>query len=258
MQIQGCRFVITGGNRGIGLAVAQMAASMQAHVYIVARSWDGELESELKKIGAASVHLIKCDLSVCEQVEELSVRLINEEIDILFNNAGVLTGGLIENQELDEIYKMFQINLNAVVHLSRAIIPGMINRGRGKIINNSSVSAFMHFPCASTYAASKAAIAAFTSCLESELIGTGVTTLCLITPGIKTRMFDEIAAKYSKNMSTPKEYLTPTEYANKIKKAIESDISVLYPQGSTAIALWVARHLNPAFRFIIRKIFHRA
>lgn len=198
MNIKAARIAVTGGNRGIGLAFAEMVAAEGAHVVMVSRSLDENLKKNLLKKGALSVTLVKADLSTREAVQSLSEELVKMEIDILFNNAGLLTGGLIEEQSLDEIYAMFQVNLNALIHLTRAVIPGMIQRGRGKIINNSSVSAFMHFPCASTYAASKAAVVAFTDCIEMELAGTGVSTLCLITPGIKTRMFDEIEIKYAK------------------------------------------------------------
>lgn len=257
MKIQGSHFLITGGNRGIGLAVAEMAARAGAHVHIVSRSSAGELESNLKSLGAPSVHLWQADLSTRAGVDKLVENLSNVEIDILFNNAGLLTGGLIEEQPLDDIYSMFQVNLNALVHLTRALIPGMVRRGRGKIVNNSSVSAFMHFPCASTYAASKAAVVAFSNCLDVELHGTGVSTLCLITPGIKTRMFDEIEVKYAKNFEVPKDSISPEEYALKIKIAIESDQRHLLPGGATSIGLWMARYLNPVFRSAVRTKFRR-
>jgi short-subunit dehydrogenase len=257
MNIQGSNFVITGGNRGIGLAVAEMAASTGAHVYIASRSLDSSIENNLKALGAGSVHFLKTDLSSRDATEELARKLRKMNVDILFNNAGLLTGGLIEEQSLDEIYSMFQVNLNALVHLSRAVVPGMIQRRRGKIINHSSVSAFMHYPCASTYAASKAAVLAFTNCLEAELSGTGVSTLSLVTPGIKTRMFDEIETKYSKNLEVPKDSISPAEYAAKIKAAIESDQKHLLPGGSTAVGLWLARYLNPLFRSAIKGKFKR-
>lgn len=257
MIINSKKFVITGGNRGIGLGVAEMAASSGSHVYIAARSWDTDMEKNLKDRGAASVHFLKCDLSTREGVEKLAQILKEIEVDILFNNAGLLTGGLIESQNLDEIYSMFQVNLNALVHLTRALVPGMVRRGHGKIINNSSVSAFMHFPCASTYAASKAAVVAFTDCIEAELNGTGVSTLCLITPGIKTRMFDEIEKKYAKNFEVPQDSISTEEYAQKIKKAIEADDKYLFPNGTTSIGLWIARYLNPVFRSVVQKKFHR-
>ena len=158
MNIQGSHFFITGGSRGIGLAVAKMAAENRAHVYVAARSFERDTEDILKALGAASVHFFRCDLSTREGVDSLIKSMEKVEVDILFNNAGALTGGLIEEQSLNEIYSMFQVNLNTLVHLTRAFIPGMVKRRRGKIINNSSVSAFMHFPCASTYAASKAGL----------------------------------------------------------------------------------------------------
>lgn len=257
MKIQAARVIITGGNRGIGLAFAEMVASQGAHVVIVSRSLDESLKKKLLAQGALSVSLLQADLSSREGVQNLCSQLEKMEIDILFNNAGLLTGGLIEEQSLDDIYTMFQVNLNAVVHLTRAVIPKMIQMGRGKIINNSSVSAFMHFPCASTYAASKAAVVAFTDCIELELAGTGVSTLCLVTPGIKTRMFDEIEVKYSKNFEIPQDSISPEEYAERIRGAIESDAKQLFPVGLTAFGLWTARYVNPLFQKVVRAKFKR-
>lgn len=257
MKINGSRFVITGANRGIGLAVAKMAAQNQAHLILVVRNRDKSIEDELKKLGAASVEIILGDLSSRNGAEELSQILGGKTADIFFNNAGQLTGGLIENQSLDDIYNMFQVNLNSLVHVTRAILPGMISRTKGKIINNASVSAFMHFPCASTYAASKAAVVAFTNCLEGELKGTGVTTLCLVTPGVKTRMFDAIAPLYSKNIEVPSDYISPEKYALKIRDAIESDATYLWPTGATAWGLWIARHFSFLFRLIVQRSFKR-
>ena len=234
-----------------------MAAAEGAKLHLVSRQSMADVGPELLKLGAKSVKFYTADLSSQVGVEKLVKDLLGEKIDILFNNAGLLTGGLIEAQPLDEIYSMFQVNINALVHLSRGLIPGMIKRGHGKIINNSSVSAFMHFPCASTYAASKAAVVAFTDCIEAALTGTGVSTLCLITPGIKTRMFDEIEVKYAKNFDIPKDSISTDDYALKIKKAIISDDKYLLPDGATSVGLWLARYLNPLFRSAVRKKFRR-
>ena len=257
MKIQGCRFLITGGNRGIGLAVSRMAAKHNAHLYITARDLSQETVNDLIHLGAASVSFLPCDLSNRESLEKLinDVKLL--EIDFLFNNAGLLTGGLIEDQGTEEIYQMIEVNLSSLIQLTKAVIPGMLGRKHGKIINNASVSAYMHFPCASTYAASKAAVVAFTNCIEIELAGTGVSTLCLITPGIKTRMFDDIESKYSKHFETPKNSISPDEFAKQIEKAIIADQSILYPKGATGLALFFAHYFNPLFRKIIKLRFQR-
>jgi short-subunit dehydrogenase len=240
--------LITGANRGIGYALAKAVASRGAHLHVQMRNQSDTIVAELKKAGALSVKVWLVDLGKREQIEQWAKELEKEKIDILVNNAGHLTGGLLEAQPLDDIYSMFQVNLLALVHLTRALIPGMVTRARGKIVNNSSVSAVMHFPCASTYAASKAAGLAFTNCLRLELARTGVSTLCLITPGIQTRMFKEIENKYGENIEVPKDSISPEAYAEKICEAILDDRPNLEPSGTTGIGLAVAKFLPGIFR----------
>lgn len=257
MKIYDKNFLITGANRGIGLAVAKMAAREGARLHLVSRQPIGDLKDELLKLGAKSVISYTADFSTREGVERLIQDLQKEKIDLLFNNAGLLTGGLIEEQSLEEIYSMFQVNINALVHLTRAILPGMVERKQGKIINNASVSAFMHFPCASTYAASKAAVVAFTDCLQAELKGTGVSTLCLVTPGIKTRMFDEIDQKYSKNFEVPTDSISTEQYAEQIKQKILDDETYLWPKGATGVGLWISKYMPILFHKEIQRRFKR-
>jgi uncharacterized protein len=257
MQIKEQHFLITGANRGIGLAVAEMAAQEGAHLHLVMRQTDLGLRERMEKLGAASTKLIAADLSQRQGVQQLLEELQETPVDILFNNAGQLTGGLLEEQPLDDIYSMLQVNISSLIHLTRGLLPGMIKRGRGKIINNSSVSAIMHFPCATTYAASKAAVLAFTDCLEAELKGTGVDTLCLITPGIKTRMFDDIPKKYGKNFDVPLDSITPENYAQLIKEAILKDEKYFLPKGKAAMGLFTARHFPQMFSKGVNRYFRR-
>ncbi|MFN7825517.1 MAG: SDR family NAD(P)-dependent oxidoreductase, partial [Pseudobdellovibrionaceae bacterium] len=182
MEIRGSHVMITGCNRGIGKAVALMCAADGAHLHIVNRKADQALEEELTQAGAASLKFYQLDLSQRANIDQFLKDTKDLQIDILFNNAGLLTGGLLENQTVDEIYAMLQVNVNALIHLTHGFLPRMIARKRGKIINHASVTGVMHFPCATTYAASKAAVIAFTDSLRAELKGTGVTTLVLVTP----------------------------------------------------------------------------
>jgi uncharacterized protein len=257
MEVKGQTILITGANRGIGLAFAEACARDQAHLLLAIRKNDSELISKLKSLGASSVEIIESDLVTRTGVELLAKTIENRRIDMIFNNAGLLTGGLIEEQSLDEIYNMLQVNIAALIHLSRAVLPGMVQRKSGKIINHASVSAIMHLPCASTYAASKAAVWAFTDCIQQELKGTGVSTLCLFTPGIKTRMFDKIDELYSKNIETPKDSISPEEYALQILNAVKSDQVYLEPTGTTGFALKIAQHYRTFFNWAAGKRFHR-
>lgn len=257
MEIKNKYIAVTGANRGIGKAFAVACAKENAHLILAIRKFDPALAKELNRAGAASVETIECDLSTREGVDGLSAALQTKQVDVLFNNAGQLTGGLIETQSVDDIYKMFQVNVNALVQLSRAVIPQMIKQKSGKIINHSSVSAVMHFPCASTYAASKAAVWAFTDCIQQELKETGVSTLCLFTPGIKTRMFDKIDELYSKNIDVVNDSITPEEYAKKILNAVRKDLTYLQPVGTTGVAFQVAQHFKGLFNWGVSQKFTR-
>ncbi len=257
MQIKNKTIGITGANRGIGKAFAEVCAKENTDLILVIRKNDSTLIKELKDLGAASVRVFEADLSDQASVTQLCAKLKTEKVDLIFNNAGLLTGGLLESQDIAEIHKMFQVNINALVQLTHALIPQMVKQGSGKIINHSSVSAIMHFPCASTYAASKAAVWAFTDCIQQELKGTGVSTLCLITPGIKTRMFDEIDKLYAKNMEVPKDSISPEKYAGQILNAVKKDWTYLEPSGATGVTLAAAQHFRGLFNFGVSKLFKR-
>lgn len=258
MEITNRPVLVTGASRGIGKAFAKMCAEDKAQLHLVLRKSDSEIVQELEAAGAKSVTVWEADLSTQQGVTDLVKRLQDTPIDILFNNAGLLTGGLLEEQPIEDIYKMFQVNVNALVHLTQGLLPGMLQRKRGKIINNSSVSAFMHFPCASTYAASKAAVVAFTDSLRMELKDTGVSTLLLITPAIKTRMFDEIETLYSKNFVIPMESMSPAKYAQMIRDAILHDLETLEPAGLTGVSLKVAKFIKPLFEMEVSRHFKRS
>lgn len=258
MEIKGAQVMITGANRGIGRAFAKSCAEDGAHLHLVVRKKDAALVKEMEDAGAASVTLWTADLSSVASIGNLIEATADVGVDILFNNAGVLTGGLLEKQSEEEIYNVFQVNVVALVLLTRAVLPGMLKRKRGKIVNNSSVSAIMHIPGASTYGASKAAVLAFTECLKNELHGTKVTTLSLVTPGIKTGMYDEITEKYGKNFDEiPSDTLSPQTYAKMIREAVLNDLSMLEPQGITGVGLKIAKYIPQIFDWGARRKFKR-
>lgn len=257
MEIRGKHVLITGANRGIGRALARVIAEDQAHLHVVVRGDDSGIADDLKKHGAASVKIWRGDLSSREATQALLDQLKDQEIDILVNNAGQLTGGLIEDQPLDDIYQMFQVNLLSLIHLTRGLIPGMVARKRGKIVNNASVIAHMPMPCASTYAASKAGVVAFTNCISAELKGTGVSAMTLLTPGVKTRMFNDIDVKYGDHTAVPRQAMSTAEYAKMVREAILLDLPILEPKGATGIGLKIAQYATPLFRWQVQRNFHR-
>jgi len=247
VETKNTKILITGANRGIGKAVAKRLAEDGAYLLLACRKQDEKLIAELTAAGAASVKILEGDLSTKEGVQSLVDQANKHQVDILFNNAGQLTGGLLEDQAIDDIYNMLQVNVNALIHLTRGVLPGMIERNCGKIINHSSVMGIMQLPTTSTYAASKAAVIAFTNALRQELKPTKVTTLTLITPGVKTRMFDQIAPLHGKNLDIPQSTIPPERYAEMIREAIVEDLEILNPSGFTGAALKLAKYLPVVF-----------
>lgn len=262
MEIKAKKIWVTGANRGIGRALAEMFARNGAHLSLLNRSQDeaDELIADLTQKGAASVRILKVDLSDPKNIEQMLKATANEEVDILVNNAGQMTGGLLEDQPIEEIRSMFNVNVQALVHLTHAILPRMLKQeSGGKIVNNSSVSALMYFPSASTYAASKAAVSAFTQCLRAELQDTKVSTLLLFTPGVETRMFGEIAKKYGRNMDLGfLSGIPASAYADMVKEAILEDLDELKPSGVQGVGLNMAQHLPKTFQKMMSLRFKRS
>lgn len=258
MEIQGQQIMITGANRGIGRAIAQMCAENHAHLHLLNRTWDADLKPELERAGAASVNEYQVDLAKPSELTAFLDKHGEMQIDVLINNAGQLTGGLLEEQPRFEIDNMFAVNVQALVHLTRSFLPGMVARKKGLIVNNSSVAAFMHFPANSTYSASKAAVAAFSECLRAELKGTGVGILLLLTPGVETRMFEEIKTKFGKNFDLSFMSKIPSKkYAAMVREAIIEDLEVLKPHGLTGWGLLLAEKMPWAFQAVAARAFKR-
>jgi short-subunit dehydrogenase len=261
MQLSDSRVLITGAKKGIGQALAKACAKKGARLILVQRNVVKSQTEELQSLGAASVDVITCDLSVRDDVSKLSTRLRayegKDSVDIFINNAGVLTGDLIENQSDEEIINVFQVNLTSGILLTKAVLPQMLKKGSGLIVSNCSVSSYMRFPCASTYAASKAGLLAFTECLETELSGTGVKTLSLITPGIKTDMFDAIDKKYGKYFEPPAASISADEYAHQVLDAIQTGQTYLIPKGLNRVGLLMSKYAPSVFKAAIVNRFSR-
>ena len=250
---------ITGSNRGIGLSFAHYAAKLGAHLYLLNRtSMEQQVLEGLKKSGAASIEEMAIDLLDKEAIDKVLIKLEKRKIDIFINNAGLLTGGLIEEQPVDDIYRMLQVNVNALIHLSRGLVPILVKQGSGVIVNNASVSGKMFFPCASTYAASKAAVVAFTECLSQELEGTGVSTLLVITAGVKTQMYDEIDNLYGGHLDLSFLKSIPgEEWASHVFNAIAKGKRICWPPGSSRFGVWFGHHFPTLFQKAIKSKFKR-
>lgn len=247
MDLTGRSALVTGSNRGIGNALLEALAREPLDLLLAGMRDPAKFEAP--KVGRAKeVRPVALDLGSRESIDEGCKGLGDDlaKIDLLINNAGLVTGGLLEEQKLDDIYPMIQVNLTGTIHLTHAVLPGMLKRGHGKVVNNASISGYAYFPAASTYAASKAGVVAFTESLRRETKGTGVTALHLVTGGVDTDMLGETQDMYGNHLDTSGWDSVPaSQWADKVVQAIKDDADVLGPGGKTAIAKLASR--GPAF-----------
>lgn len=189
MNARDARVVITGASRGIGAELAAELAARGARVVLIARSREA-----LEKLAAdLDGEAFPADLTDRGAIESV-VRAVEADgpIDVLVNNAGVdLTGALVE-LPAEQIEQLVLLNISAPILMSRAVIPGMIERGRGHIVNVSSLAGTNALPGLAPYAASKAALSHFTAGLRAELKGTPVTTTLAEIGPVESTMLDSL------------------------------------------------------------------
>jgi len=181
MQLTGKRVLITGASRGIGEALARAFAAAGSTVALVARSED-KIRSLASELGGSAY---PADLSDPAGVAGLIDRIESDggPIDILVNNAGLDETRSFTDTTAAELRRITEVNYLAPAELCRQVIPGMLRRGRGHIVNVSSMAGSSVFPGLVTYSASKAALSHFTAGLRADLRGLPVrTTLVELGP----------------------------------------------------------------------------
>jgi uncharacterized protein len=252
MDLTGSTALVTGANRGIGRALCEALARRPLKLVLAGVREPGDFEPIT---GGAEVRPVRMDLSSRDSIDACADALDLADVDLLVNNAGQFVGGLLEEQELDAIYSLFQVNLVAVAHLTHRVLPHMLARHRGTVLNNASIIGYAHFPAASTYAASKAGVVAFSESLRRELNGTGVSVMHAVTPGVDTDMMDATEDVYGRHMDTSKwETVEPSEWAEKVLDAIAEGAHIVGPGGRTAYAKLASR--GPAF--VLDRVLERA
>ncbi|WP_433477738.1 SDR family NAD(P)-dependent oxidoreductase [Spirillospora sp. CA-142024] len=184
--------LVTGASSGIGESFARLLAARGTDLVIVARRADllDGLARELVERYRVAVEVLAADLADPAQRVEVEGRLRAEPVELLVNNAGYGAFGAFAELPLDDHLAQIELNVDAVVRLTHAVLPGMIARGRGGVLNVASMAGFTPSPGSATYGATKAYVAAFSESLHSEVAGKGVhvTALC---PGF-TRTEDDV------------------------------------------------------------------
>jgi short-subunit dehydrogenase len=184
--------VITGASCGIGLALAKQFAEHGFDLLIAAED-EGihTAATELRRFGK-QVETLRVDLAKYEGVEELysKIKSLGRPLDAIAINAGVGVGGAgFDKTDLQAELNLIQLNVMSVVHLTKRILPDLLEQGRGRIPFTSSVAAFMPGPYEAVYAASKAFVQSFSEGLREEVRDKGVTITALQPGPTETNFF---------------------------------------------------------------------
>lgn len=188
-DFRGQTVLITGGSRGLGLAVAEDFRSLGAHLVLIARDLHEldlakqHLESQVPKGGDISI--FSCDVSDHNKVLETIDRIEREvsEIDVLVNIAGVIQVGPIESQTHEDFEHAMNVNFWGVVNTSLAVLPHMIDRQHGRIVNITSIGGKMAVPHLLPYTCSKFAALGFSLGLRAEVAQHGISVTTVV-PGL--------------------------------------------------------------------------
>lgn len=210
--LEGKTAFITGAGRGIGRAIAEAFAAQGCNVAAAART-RAEVEdvtASIRDSGSKAVAL-ECDVTHPEQVQAAVDETHDSfgAIDILVNNAGVALFKPFHELTADEWQRTLDVNLNGAFHCTKAVLPGMMRRRSGRIINISSVAGVKPIDQQSAYCASKHALNALSNVLAMELHEYGIAVHAICPGGVTTRLADEAMPDRDKS-----DWMTPEDIAH--------------------------------------------
>jgi uncharacterized protein len=186
------RALITGASAGIGTALVRALAERGVEVVLVARRRD-RLEALAASLPVATEVLV-ADLGDPTDLARVAARVASadDRVDLLVNDAGLGSYGLLAEQDPGRLQAQLDVNVTALVQLTRAALPALVARGSGGIINVGSTAAYQPGPYSAVYGATKAFVRSFTEAVHEETRGTGVRVL-LLAPGVTRTEFQAVA-----------------------------------------------------------------
>jgi len=249
--------ILTGASRGLGVHLARALAREGVNLALAARSADAldEVRKEAVSLGVNAVS-IPTDLAETEQVKALAEEAERRlgAVDILVNNAGVQLTSPFEDYRPERMELAVKVNLLAPMLLTRAVLPGMLARGRGQVVNMSSLAGKIGLPFSVAYSATKAGLVMFTHSLRVELADTpvGVSVVC---PGFVAEdgMYARNAARAGSAPGLLKP-TTPKKVTRAVIRAIRRDVAEQIVNPIPPRPLSVLRQIFPGSTPLLHRI----
>jgi len=247
MTLDGCTALITGASAGLGHEFARQLASRARTLVLVARRETrlNELRDELLSHNPnLSVRVRVVDLADKSRIDELIRWLEQEkiEIDLLINNAGLGDYGSFATSDPERDDRILQVNIVALTSLTRRLLPQMIARKRGAVLNVSSSAGFLPIPGMAVYAASKAYVNSFSEALRGELRGTGVTVAALCPGPVHTEFGDAAKRPGGEPERGPEfVYVSVETTIRDALAAVEADQPLVIPGFAMKLGMFLVR-----------------
>jgi uncharacterized protein len=242
--------IVTGASSGIGAELARGLASRGLGVTLVARREERlrALADELSAAHNIRAEVITADLSNEDSRARIATELEGRglTVDVLVNNAGLSTTGAVHRASPERDILMIRTDVEAIVHLCSLFVPGMVERGRGAVLNVASTAAFQPLPGQAGYGGAKAFVLSYSRATRAELKGTGVT-MTVLCPGPVETEFAEAAGfteEESSNALPKFMWVSAADVAKAAIKGLERDRAVVIPGFPNRVGAAVA-HLTP-------------
>jgi hypothetical protein len=226
--------LVTGASSGIGAAIARELASRGHALTLVARREERlrTLATELAADHGVQAEVIACDLGEDAERDRLATELRNRGrlVELLVNNAGFGHQADFARSPHERMVEMVRINVEAVVDLTSRFLTGMVDRGRGSVINIASTAAFQPLPGSAVYAASKSFVLSFSEAIRTELRGSGVSVTAVCPGPVRTEFMDVAGFEEGVQETTPSiVWMSPEEVARHAVEGVVHDRRVVVP-----------------------------
>lgn len=243
MTFRGNVALITGAASGMGQLSAWRLAAEGVKVAAIDVDEAG-LERTARR--APSIHPMVCDVSDWEAVQQCVARVEADlgGIDRVTNAAAIAPSGSLLDQPVETIRKLMDVNYLGTVHVTRAALPAMLERGHGDLVNYASLAGWLPSPGLGAYSATKFAVVAFTETLAHEIAGRGVRVACVCPPIVDTPLLDQVQEGALALIEAEKP-IAPEVVLDAVEVGIDRGQLFVFPTGRTRAA-WIVRRLAPS------------